>query len=129
MRVGKITLVSRLELPRFTPRKKEENAPYRINNKDGKVQIGLQQISFFKRRRYWKNILTTVLQLKWRWIKRCVGTYDGEICLMVRVGNMRQCNLVSVMGYEVLIDRETIEARKDKYYERNFHGDHLEELL
>ncbi|KAL3875867.1 hypothetical protein ACJMK2_033776 [Sinanodonta woodiana] len=222
----KNSFLSRLELPRFTPGKKDEHAPYRIISKDGKVQIGLQQMSFFKRRRYWKNILTTVLQLKWRWMfvifslgflvtwtafaiiyyiialvhgdigdnytgskrciaqvgsftaaflfsletqhtigygfrhvttecgmavlfvflqfilgigvqcviaglvvaklqlarrcgktvlfssKLCVGTYDGEICLMVRVGNTRQCNLVSVKGYGVLMERATIEGNE-----------------
>ncbi|KAK3608272.1 hypothetical protein CHS0354_007304 [Potamilus streckersoni] len=47
--------------------------------------------------------------------KLCVGTYDGEICLMVRVGNMRQCNLVSVRGYGVLMERETIEGNEGHY--------------
>lgn len=42
--------------------------PSRIINRNGKVQIVLDQLSFGKRRRYWRNPLPTLLDLKWRWI-------------------------------------------------------------
>lgn len=40
----------------------------RIVSRDGKVQICLDRVSFGKRQRYWRNPLTTLLNLKWRWI-------------------------------------------------------------
>lgn len=45
-----------------------ERSSSRIINREGKVQIVLNQLSFGKRRRYWRNPLTTLLNLKWRWI-------------------------------------------------------------
>ena len=40
----------------------------RIINRDGKVQIFLDKISFGKRKRFLRNPFTTILTLKWRWI-------------------------------------------------------------
>ena len=40
----------------------------RIISRSGRVRIRLDQISLDKRHRYWKNPLTTLLDLKWRWI-------------------------------------------------------------
>lgn len=45
-----------------------EKRSSRIINREGNVQIVLNQLSFGKRRRYWRNPLTTLLNLKWRWI-------------------------------------------------------------
>lgn len=42
--------------------------PSRVINRDGKVQIVLDKLSFGKRRRYWRNPLPILLNLKWRWI-------------------------------------------------------------
>lgn len=42
--------------------------PSRIISRSGRVKIRLDQISLGKRQRYWKNPLTTLLDLKWRWI-------------------------------------------------------------
>ncbi|WAQ95517.1 KCNJ1-like protein [Mya arenaria] len=41
--------------------------PSRIVNREGKLQICLNQISFGKRRRYLRSPFTTLLDLKWRW--------------------------------------------------------------
>lgn len=40
----------------------------RIINRDGKVQIFLDKISFGKRKRFLRNPFTTILTMKWRWI-------------------------------------------------------------
>lgn len=45
----------------------ESNAS-RIINREGKVKIVLDQLSFGKRRRYWRNPLPSLLSLQWRWI-------------------------------------------------------------
>ncbi|XP_052268627.1 inward rectifier potassium channel 2-like [Dreissena polymorpha] len=44
-----------------------KSAPSRLVNRDGKLQICLDQLSLDTRRRYLKNPFNTVLDLKWRW--------------------------------------------------------------
>lgn len=44
-----------------------KSAPSRLVNRDGKLQICLDQLSLNTRRRYLRNPFNTVLDLKWRW--------------------------------------------------------------
>ncbi|XP_045214210.2 ATP-sensitive inward rectifier potassium channel 1-like isoform X2 [Mercenaria mercenaria] len=46
----------------------DESNASRIINREGKVKIVLDQLSFGKRRRYWRNPLPSLLSLQWRWI-------------------------------------------------------------
>lgn len=40
----------------------------RLIGRDGKVQIRLDKLSLGKKKRYWHNLLTTLLDLKWRYV-------------------------------------------------------------